>query len=170
VPKILLEGRPGTGKTTLALSVAEALKAQGLTVSGFVTEEIRDSGRRTGFSVEAFGGERGVLAHTDRAGGPRVGRYGIDVATFERIALAALEDPADIVVIDEIGKMELLSIAFHAAVAEILDGDRSVLATVHAFRHPFTDALKARSDVEVVTIDRSRRAGMAAEIERLLRA
>lgn len=168
MPKILLQGRPGAGKTTLARVVAEALKARGFTVSGFVTEEIRDAGRRAGFSIEAFGGERGVLAHVDRAGGPRVGRYGVDVATFERIALATLEHPADVVVVDEIGKMELLSDAFRAAVTAIMGQDRSILATVHVFRHPFTDALKARPDVEVIEVHRARRAGLAEKIERLL--
>lgn len=168
MPKILLEGRPGAGKTTLAREVTESLKARGLAVAGFVTEEIRDRGRRTGFSIEAFSGARGVLAHVDRAGEPRVGRYGVDVATFERIALGALDHPADIVVIDEIGKMELLSDRFRAAVTDIIDREASILATVHVFRHPFTDALKARRDVEVVAVDRSRRAGLAEEIERLL--
>jgi nucleoside-triphosphatase len=169
VPKILVEGRPGTGKTTLARAVAEAMKVQGLTVAGFLTEEIRDGGCRTGFSIEAFGGERGVLAHLARSGEPRVGRYGVDVATFERIALAGLEHTAaDIVVIDEIGRMELLSTAFRDAVTDIMDQDLSILATVHAFRHPFTDALKARPDVDIVVVDHSRGGGLADEIERLL--
>jgi nucleoside-triphosphatase len=168
VPKILLEGRPGAGKTTLARTVADALKARGLSVAGFYTEEIRDGGRRIGFSIEAFSGQRGVLAHVDRPGKPRVGRYGVDVASFERIALAALEHSADIVVIDEIGKMELLSDAFQAAVTEIIGRDLSILATVHAFRHPFTDALKARLDVDVLEVHRSTGSELADEIERLV--
>jgi nucleoside-triphosphatase len=118
VPKILVEGRPGTGETTLARAVAEAMKVQRLTVASFLTEEIHDGGRRTAFSIEAFGGERGVLAHVARSGEPRFGRDGVDVATFERIALAGLEHTADIVVIDEIGRMELLSTAFRDAVTD----------------------------------------------------
>ena len=148
------------------MAVAEALKGRGLTVAGFVTEEIRVGGRRTGFSIEAFGSGRGVLAHVDRPGEPRVGRYGVDLATFERLAIGALKDPADVVVIDEIGKMELLSIRFRAAVTDLLEGRRHIIATVHVFRHPFTDGLKARPDVEVLAIDPSRRTGMVEEVAR----
>jgi nucleoside-triphosphatase len=168
MPKILVEGRPGSGKSTLAVAVAEELRSRGLTVAGFVTEEIRHGGRRVGFSIEAFGGERGVLAHIDPAGKPRVGRYRVDVETFERVAIRALGEPGAVVVIDELGKMELLSAEFRSAVTEIFDGGRDVMATVHVFRHPFTDALKARSDVKVVILDRARRDGMVADVVRML--
>ena len=168
MPRILLEGRPGSGKTTLCRAVAEAIERRGLTVAGFVTEEIRAGRRRAGFSIETFSGERGVLAHVDRVGEPRVGRYGVDIATFEQLALPSLEQPADIVVIDEIGKMELLSETFRACLADIVEGDRPILATVHTFRHPFTDALKARPDVRVLMVDRSRRAEQVQEVEGLL--
>ena len=53
-------------------------------MSGFVTEEIRESRRRRGFSVERLGGERGVLAHVELPGPTRVGRSGLDVAALKR--------------------------------------------------------------------------------------
>ena len=109
--RILLEGRPGAGKSTVARRLADRLREDGIPVTGFVTEEIWESGRRLGFSIERLGGERGVLAHVEFPGPPRVGRYGIDLATFERLAIPALEQAGEhhVVIIDELGKMELAS-------------------------------------------------------------
>jgi nucleoside-triphosphatase len=153
----LIEARPGAGKTTIMQRLAEQLRERGVTLAGFVTEEIREGGKRVGFSVETLGGERGTLAHRKFSGPPRVGRYGVAVGEFERFALPALRLPAAVILIDELGKMELASLAFRDAVAELLEADTPVVATVHASRDPFTDALKRRPDTEVVRLTRENR-------------
>lgn len=151
---ILLEGRPGVGKTTVARRLAERVKAK-----GFVTGEIREHGKRVGFAVESLDAERAVLAHVDFPGPPRVGKYGVDVEAFERVALPALKGirTGQLVVIDEIGKMELASDAFCEAVERLVERDVKLVATVHSFRHPFTDALKSRDDVELVKVTAANR-------------
>lgn len=153
----LIEARPGAGKTTTLQRLAELLRERGATLAGFVTEEIREGGRRVGFSIETLAGERGTLAHQNLPGPPRVGRYGVAIGEFERLALPALRVPADAILIDELGKMELASPAFCDVVADLPDGDPPVVATVHAFRHPFTDALKRRPDADVVRLTRENR-------------
>jgi nucleoside-triphosphatase len=132
--------------------------------------EIRVEGRRVGFEVEALGGSgRGTLAHVERGGPPRVGRYGVDLEALERVALPEFRRDADVVLIDELGKMELMSAAFREAVLELFESRRAVIATVHVFRHPLTDGLKARSDVEVVRLTRAGRDGLPESIvERLV--
>jgi nucleoside-triphosphatase len=157
--RILLEGRPGAGKSTIARRLADRLGRDGIPVSGFLTEEIRESGRRLGFSLERFGGERGVLAHVDLPGPPRVGRYGVDLAAFERLAIPALEQAGEneVAIIDELGKMELASDAFREAVAALLDRPVPVVATVQSASHAFTDALKRRRDVETMRVTTANR-------------
>ena len=127
------------------------------TVSGFVTEEIREGGRRVGFAVEALGGERGVLAHVDFPGPPRVGRYGVDLEAFERIAIPAVWEARGVVIIDELGKMELASPAFVDAVRALIARPVALLATVQLTSHPFTDELKRRDDAELVRVTRANR-------------
>ena len=152
--KVLLEGRPGSGKSTIARRLADELGNEGVAVSGFVTEEIRERGHRVGFTIERFGGDRGVLAHVDLPGPPRVGRYGVDLAAFERLAIPALEKAGDddVAIIDELGKMELASEPFQQAVSALLDRPVAVVATVQSGSHPLTDALKRRRDVETLRV------------------
>ena len=165
----LIEARPGAGKTTTLQRLAKLLERD-MTLTGFVTEEIREGGRRVGFAMRTLGGESGVLAHHKLPGPPRVGRYGVDVGEFERLALPTLWVPADTILIDELGKMELASTAFRAAVADLVERDTPVVATVHAFRHPFTDALKARPAAEVVHLTRQNRDELPRLLAQRLRA
>ena len=120
--RLLLKGRPGIGKTTVARRLLTLLQEADVPVGGFTTGELRTSRRREGFVVEATCGAQGLLAHVDLPGPPRVGRYGVDLAAFERVALPALGDPGlgGVVVVDELGKMELASAALRAAVVELL--------------------------------------------------
>jgi nucleoside-triphosphatase len=170
--RILLEGRPGAGKTTVARRLVERLVAAGVPVTGFTTQEIRHDRRRVGFRVEAVGGSGATLAHVGLPGPPRVGKYGVDLEAFDRIALPALGLAAEggVVVVDELGKMELASRAFRKAVATLFETGTNVVATVHVFRHPLTDTLKERGDLEVLRIAPSNRDSLPDELARRLGA
>ena len=128
-------------------------------MSGFVTREIRQGRQRSGFRIETAAGEEGTLAHVGYRGPPRVGKYGVNLEEFERVALPSIEDIPEggVVVIDELGKMELASKRFRDAVGALFERDTPVVATVHAHRHPFTDALKRRGDVRVERVTRGNR-------------
>jgi nucleoside-triphosphatase len=164
--RILLEGRPGIGKTTVAARLAALLRERGIDVRGFVTDELRERGRRVGFAVRALDGAQATLAHVRLRGPPRVGRYGVDLAAFEQVALPALETPPNdgVVVIDELGKMELASNAFCDAVRGLFDAPVDLVATAHVFRHPLTDSLKRRRDVERMQVTRGSRDALPEQI------
>jgi nucleoside-triphosphatase len=170
--KLLLEGRPASGKTTAVRRIAELLMQARVPVAGFVTEELRERGRRVGFTVESLDGERATLAHIQLAGPPRVGRYGVDLEAFERIALPALErrPTGAVVIVDELGKMELFSARFRSAVASLFEGDEPVVATVQAGAHPFTDELKRRADAEVVRVTAPNRDELPERVAQRLNA
>jgi nucleoside-triphosphatase len=170
-PRFLLEGRPGVGKTTVLRRLVGSLRSTAVPLAGFTTEEIRERCGRVGFAVESLSGERGTLAHVDLPGPPRVGKYGVDLAALERIALPALRGTsARVVVLDELGKMELASSAFRDVVTELFARDASIVATIQAARHPFGDALKRRRDVEVLRITERNRDDLPGRLaERLVR-
>jgi nucleoside-triphosphatase len=168
--KILLEGRPGSGKTTVARRLAELLRADGIPLAGFTTEEIREGGRRVGFAVETVDGVRATLAHVSLPGPPRVGKYGVDLHTFEQLGLAALEAVPDrgVVVIDEIGKMELESEAFRERVLELVALPVRLVGTVQLARNPFTDRLKGSRDVQVIRVSERNREELPADLAQRL--
>ncbi|MHC1626827.1 MAG: nucleoside-triphosphatase [Methanoculleaceae archaeon] len=154
---ILLTGRPGSGKTTTVLKVVDAIG--GSLCCGFVTEEIRDGGRRTGFALRDLGDGRGLLAHIDRPGGPRVGRYGVAVEEFEEfLGRIGFDRPGcRLIVIDEIGKMECLSDRFVSLVRRLLDSERPVLATIARSGPGLIAEIRSRDDVEIVELTPSTR-------------
>ncbi|GHE02953.1 nucleoside-triphosphatase [Streptomyces alanosinicus] len=165
--RILLEGRPGAGKTTALRRLAALLPTHAAT--GFTTEEIRRSGVRVGFALETLAGRREVLAHVDLPGPPRVGKYGVDPGVMERLALpslrpAATEEARRLVLIDELGRMELACTAFRHAVDALFVAEVDVVATVHTHRDPFTDALKQRADIEVVQLTPANRDVLPGEL------
>jgi nucleoside-triphosphatase len=166
----LLTGRPGVGKTTVIRAVAARLGAE---AGGFYTQEVREGGRRTGFRLIALDGPEGILASVNNPSPFRVGKYGVHLQDLERVGVEALwravEQPhVSVVVIDEIGKMELFSPAFREAVQGALASSKPVVATVMIGSQPWVDALKARSDVTLVEATPASRLALPDQILRWL--
>jgi nucleoside-triphosphatase len=125
---LLITGVPGVGKTTLIRRVAERLP--GTRLGGFYTEELREAGARAGFRLVDFAGNALTFAHVGFKG-PRVSRYGVDVAALDARAEALLAPrPQMLYLVDEIGKMECLSPRFVAAMRHLLASGSCVVATV----------------------------------------
>lgn len=155
--RLLVTGRPGCGKTTLVLSLLNRFPNRFV---GFYTEEVRESGTRTGFTVTSVeDGKSALFASVSFKTEYRVSKYGLDIEAFERVALGQLEKALQRnrpLLLDEIGKMELFSESFRRLLNDCFSAPVPILATVHLRPHPFTDALKARRDVEVLILERPR--------------
>ena len=108
--KVLVTGPPGVGKTTLTQKLSAELKSSQphLSVAGFYTSEVRDqSGSRIGFDIHSLSpdGETRPLARaTTPIKGPKVGKYTVLLSDFEAVALKSLKSPANVLIIDVIGK------------------------------------------------------------------
>jgi nucleoside-triphosphatase THEP1 len=151
----LLTGPPGVGKTTL---IKEAISALEQRVGGFYTREIRKQGIRQGFEIMTLDGASAILASVDFHGPHRVSKYGVMVDNLDSVGVAALRravKECDIVVVDEIGKMELFSSAFKETVMEALDSGKILLGTIMLAPHPWADRIKQDRRVEVVMVSRA---------------
>lgn len=135
----LVTGPPGVGKTTLVMKVLETLRASNpnLKAQGFYTSEIRQGMERVGFEVVTLDGRKAPLASTtiSRAESqrwPSVGRFKVDITSFESLALPELQvkEDTDLFIIDEVGKMELFSSSFFPAVLRVLESNIPILATI----------------------------------------
>ena len=150
----LLTGRPGTGKTSLIKQVVAGLGGK---AGGFYTEEIRSHRVREGFRMVTLDGRSAILAHINIQSHYRVSKYGVDLDSLDRVGVSALHEAArgcDLVVIDEIGKMELFSASFREAVSRIIESGKKVLGTIMLNPNPWADALKHRPEVNLVTVTR----------------
>ncbi len=157
---ILFTGKPGCGKTTLIEKVIKRLKRP---ATGFFTREIRERGMRTGFSIETLDGKRGLLAHVDIKGQFRIGRYGVNIEDIDHIAVPSMEygNPGDIVVIDEIGKMECFSPLFRDALLNVLDSGRPLIGSIALKGNWFIESVKARKDVTLIIVTETNREELA---------
>src|SRR6266498_2502921 len=162
--KVLLTGRPSCGKTTLIKRVVNDLARR---AGGFYTEEIREGRTRAGFKIVTLDGEEAVFARVDLKTPEHVGKYALDLSALERIGVGALRQAVRarrLVVIDEIGPMEIRSPIFRDAVNEALDSEVPVLATIFARPLPFTEAIKSRPDVTLIEVCRENRDRLVAEL------
>lgn len=165
----LLTGSPGVGKTTL---IKEAISGSAAKAGGFVTSDIRVQKARQGFEIRALDGPSGVLAHVDFESPFRVSKYGVNVEILDAIGVASLRratKDSDTIVIDEIGKMELVSMAFRDAVLEAFDSGKKVLGTIMLASHPWADRIKADSRVQLITLTKANYLEVLAEVESWLR-
>jgi nucleoside-triphosphatase THEP1 len=153
---ILLTGPPRCGKSTLIERIVHQIKRP---MTGFFTGEIREKGHRVGFLITTLDGEEGILAHRDFRGKFRVGKYGVNLEDIERIAVPSMRptDPNQIVVVDEIGKMECFSRLFKKTLIKVLDSEHDVLGSISMKGDPFIQGIKQRMDVTQVHVSESNR-------------
>ena len=155
--KIGITGLPSAGKTNTLIQVIRMLEEEGKKVGGMITEPILDDKKRTGlYVIDWMTKEKGVLAATDIQSKFMVGKFGIDLEVLQRVGVQALLnacEQADIIVIDEVGKIEVESEQFRSAVKEALKSDKPMLLTLHKkSRNPLLQDIRRRDDVRILEV------------------
>jgi len=123
-------------------------------VTGFFTREIKGKGRRVGFSINTLDGREGILAHENIKSQLRVGKYGVNLKDIEAIAVPSMIPTrrVQIVVIDEIGKMECFSRLFKETLIRILGSSNRMIGSIAEKGDHFIQRIKERDDVMVIMI------------------
>jgi len=166
--KILLTGKPGSGKTTTVRRVVERLD---LPAGGFYTEEVRQGRRRVGFRLVTLGGKADMLAEVGGKGAAHIGRYRVNLRVLEELGVASMQaamQADELVVVDEIGPMELLSERFQAAAWAALEGPSPLLATIMSRPHPVADRMKRAPGATLLKITPANRESIVEDILRRL--
>ncbi len=158
---ILLTGRPRIGKTTI---IQKFIQRCPVAVGGFLTGEIREHGVRVGFTIESIrswdqDNDRGIyhaiMAHVNSQSPFRVGKYGVDILALEEVGIISLREGmkiAKLIIIDEIGRMEMYSELFQKEVIDVLDNPLPVLGVIQMKWNPFLDSIRNRDDVTVIHV------------------
>jgi nucleoside-triphosphatase THEP1 len=164
---ILVTGPPRSGKSTLIEKVVQGISRP---ATGFFTRELREKGRRVGFSITTLAGKTGVLAHQDIKSRFRVGKYGVNLTDIDQIAVPSMLPSTldQIVVVDEIGKMECFSRLFKETLIKVLSPANLVIGSVAIKGNRFIQSIKKRDDVSLVFItEKTRDAALQLFFEKL---
>jgi nucleoside-triphosphatase len=166
---LLITGVPGIGKSTLIKSLIKELASA--KPVGFYTEEIRVEGARKGFQLISLDGRKRNLAHIDMRSRYMVGKYRVNVHGFDRYleSLKLTSTPEQLVIIDEIGRMECLSRRFRQDIIDLLDQDRIVVATIAQHGGGVIEAIKERDDIDLFTMTKRNRDDLATKILRKIK-
>lgn len=165
---ILITGHPAIGKTTLMKRLSEKLPHSHM--AGFYTEEIREKGIRKGFALMSLHGEKSILSHVDIKSPYHVGKYGVDVKNFDDFleAISFLKPETDLIIIDEIGKMECFSDKFKRMVMQLFDSMKPVIATIALRGEGIIEEIKKRKDIQLLVMTHSNRDFLFLKILKLL--
>ncbi len=165
MPKnILITGYPRVGKTTI---INKIIKELSCSIGGFYTHEMREKGTRIGFYITDFDGNQMVMASESSNSPYRVNKYGVNIEAFEKIGIPAMEralQNADLIVIDEIGKMEMFSPKFCDMLRTVFDSEKPLLATIKKTDCELTKEFKLREDVIIFEVTADNRDRISDEI------
>jgi len=168
IKNIFISGQPGCGKTTLIMEILRELK---LNAGGFYTQEIKQRGKRSGFKITTLNGKEGILAYVNIKSPYKVGKYKVNIRDLEEIGVKSISGAIKnnrLIVIDELGKMEMMSEKFKKAVETALNSKNKVLGTIKLTPDPFTNKIKRREDTKVFYLTRGNRKKIRNEIINLL--
>jgi nucleoside-triphosphatase len=166
VPRIAVTGSPGIGKSTLVAKVVQTSKRS---VGGVLARDRRYKDRRIGFELlDLSTGAVGILAD-ETGSGPQLGKYRVHPEDLDNIGAHAIETAlkCDLIVVDEVGPMELSSRRFVSAVENAISSDRPMLVVLHEWSNHRL-AKKIRSTFKVITVTQENRETIAQEISRAL--
>jgi len=154
---IFVTGSPGVGKTSVLLRSVNGLKNRGYEIGGMISRDVREGGVRVGFEIMDFStGQRGWLAHINQPTGPKISKYRVNLTDLDAIGVSSILDAignADIVIVDEIGPMELFSSAFRDVVVQAVESDKPLLGTIHfGLRDSLVNNIKNREDAEIFEV------------------
>jgi nucleoside-triphosphatase len=169
VKNFFISGKPGCGKTSL---IKEILKELEIPARGFFTEEIRKGGERIGFKILTLNGKEGILAEKGIKSSFKVSKYGVILKDLEEIGVKEIEEGLkenSLIVIDEVGKMELFSLKFRNILLAALDSKNKILGTIMLKPNPFCDQIKKRKDTKIFYLTRENFQEIKEKIKNLLK-
>lgn len=164
----LLTGEPGIGKTSILMDVLAELDFKAM---GFVTQKIKSGKTDKGVNLMTLDGQQAVLASTSKKSTYKVGKYCVDLDVVNDVGVVALQKAiaeSELIVIDQIGKMETFSKKFREMAQRCLDCDVPVFGVIQNFASPFINSVTNRDDVVIINIDAANREDMPVNLVVLL--
>lgn len=168
---LFVTGDPGVGKSSVLLKIIQSLKADGYSVGGMLSREVRSGGKRVGFEVlDVSGCRKGWLARVDQNFGPRLGRYHVNLEDLDNVGVKAIINAVkelDIILVDEVGPMELYSEHFRKSVEMALRSRKLVIGSIHMkMKNNLLKEIWLRNDCKIFRVTVENRGSLHRKIIR----
>jgi len=163
IKNIFLTGPPSSGKTTVIKKVLAKLQRK---ATGFHTEELKKNDKRVGFLMKTLDHKQGLLGHEDIKSRFHIRRYGVSIENVEMLAVPSITPTSEeeVIIIDEIGKMECFSEKFCEAAEKALDAPNVVLGTIAVGGTDFIRKIKERKDIKIYEVTVQNRDALPAQL------
>ncbi len=174
--KILITGPPGSGKSTLISRLMGYYTQKNYKVYGFLTPEVRQNNKRKGFDVEdIYSKKKFPLARVEQLNTKfKLGRYSVFIKEFDDYLDTTLnieENMIDLLMIDEIGKMELFSKKFQNFIKKFFQSEVPIIATIgQKVNHPIKDFILRIQNTTLLFLNQENRDDIFQKIISLLDA
>ena len=158
----LISGKPNTGKSTALRKIADFLGIK--RCAGLLAQEIMKEGERIGFSSRGLlCNEDIILAHKEFSKDHAVEDFGVDLKAledvFEKEYEAALHNKdVSFFLIDEIGRMQVMSKRFCSLLDRIAESEKDLIATIcYKDEIPYIRNFKQKEGNHLFILDESNR-------------
>ena len=164
---VFLTGEIGCGKSTALRSVLDGL--QGVKIKGLQTYYNEPRGSETKrLYLRAFGDTAQGTFLAELPGGD-LSRIASVFNEEGSVLLESARDQADLIVIDEIGRLEREAFAYHEALRRCIEGDVPMLCAIRKLKAPWADWIRNHPRVRLIEVTTENRDRIPQEILDLLR-
>lgn len=124
-----------------------------------MTHEILEGGQRVGFEVETNEGRKAMLSHVHFTDGLQVGKYTVNQENMEELLPSVMSyTDSDLLYLDEIGQMQLMSEKFKELVLQFLNASNRCIMTIsQVYSDEFVEIIKHRADCILIEITQENR-------------
>lgn len=155
--KIGITGLVGSGRTDLLLTLVNMLEAEDVKIGGVITEPVVEDEKVTGFKmVDYITKEEALIAGTRITSKARINEFGIDLDILGLFSVNAIKRAvyhSDLVIIDEIGRIQLKSEYFNKAVLNALKSSKPIIMTIYRkSRSALLQDIRRRDDIRMLEV------------------
>lgn len=155
--KIAITGPVGSIKAEALRKIIEMLEKDGTVVQGVLVSEMTEHGKLVGYSLFDINTKKKIVfAQSGIPSRVKIDKLGVDTRLLEEILIPSLQksrESADVIVIDEVGKLENTTRSIQGEIEATLKSSKPLIVTLHKkSRNPVLQEIRSLEGIRVFDI------------------
>ncbi len=155
--KIGITGPVGSIKSEALQKIIDMLQKDGMNVQGVLISKVSKNGKITGYVIEDISTrKKAQFCDESFVSRVKIDKLGVDTRLLEEILISSLQkavESSDVIIIDEVGKLENTTKSVHSGIEEALKCGKPLIVTLHKrSRNPVLQEIKSLEGVRVFDI------------------